>query len=202
MRRLFSVIVLLFLAACAAPQPIERVQPENAATAIFAAGCFWCVEQAFEKTPGVAQAVSGYTGGTTVNPTYQEVSREGTGHYEAVKVTYDPAVVSYARLLDVFWRNVDPFDPVGQFCDKGTSYLGAIFPGTPEELAAAEASKQAVARSFGREVAVKVLPAATFYDAETYHQDYYLKNPVAYSFYKARCGRAQRLEAIWGPVAE
>lgn len=202
MRQPLYLIALLFLAACAAPQSIERVQPANAATAVFAAGCFWCVEQAFEETPGVAEAVSGYTGGTTVNPTYQQVSREGTGHYEAVKVTYDPAVVSYARLLDVFWKNVDPFDPAGQFCDKGTSYLGAIFTGTPEELAAAEASKQAVAGTFGREVAVRVRPAATFYEAETYHQDYYLKNPVAYNFYKGRCGRARRLEAIWGPAAE
>ena len=202
MRRLLSLIALLFLAGCAAPQPVERVQPANAATAVFAAGCFWCVEQAFEKTPGVAQAVSGYTGGTTVNPTYEQVSREGTGHFEAVKVIYDPAVVSYAQLLDVFWKNVDPFDPIGQFCDKGDSYRGAIFPATPQETAAAEASKQAVATRFGRSVDVQVLPSATFYDAETYHQDYYLKNPQTYAFYKWRCGRAQRLEAIWGPAAE
>lgn len=200
MSRLFSLIALLFLASCAAPQPIERTQPANAATAVFAAGCFWCVEQAFEKTAGVSQAISGYTGGTTVNPTYEQVTLGDTGHFEAVKVIYDPAVVTYAQLLDVFWKNVDPFDPIGQFCDKGPSYRGAIFPATPDEAEAAEASKQAVGQRFGRGVAVEVLPSAAFYDAETYHQDYYLKNPSTYSFYKWRCGRAQRLEEIWGPA--
>jgi len=202
MPRLSSLIALVLLAACASPQPIERAQPANAATAVFAAGCFWCVEQAFEKTPGVAQAVSGYTGGTTINPTYQDVSREGTGHYEAVKVVYDPNVISYAQLLDVFWKNVDPFDPIGQFCDKGNSYRGAIFPATADERNAAEASKQAVAQRFSQTVHVEILPAATFYDAETYHQDYYLKNPQTYAFYKWRCGRAQRLESIWGAPTE
>lgn len=197
MLRLNALMALLLVAACSSPAPVKRAQPVNAASAVFAAGCFWCVEQAFEETPGVTEAVSGYTGGTTTNPTYQQVSREGTGHYEAVTVTYDPAVVSYVQLLDVFWKNVDPFDAAGQFCDKGESYRGAIFPATPEETIAAEASKQAVAQQFGRAVEVEVLPAATFYDAETYHQDYYLKNPQTYAFYKWRCGRAQRLEAIW-----
>ena len=201
MRRLSLLITLVILSACAAPQPIERAQPVNAATAVFAAGCFWCVEQAFEKTPGVAQAISGYTGGTTVNPTYEQVSREATGHYEAVKVIYDPNVVSYTQLLDVFWKNVDPFDPAGQFCDKGASYRGAIFPTTPQETTAAQTSKDVVAQRFGRQVEVQILPAAPFYDAETYHQDYYLKNPQTYSFYKWRCGRAQRLEDIWGPAS-
>ena len=200
MSRLFSLIALLFLAACASPQPVERTQPANAATAVFAAGCFWCVEQAFEMTAGVSQAISGYTGGTTANPTYEQVTLGDTGHYEAVKVIYDPAVVTYAQLLDVFWKNVDPFDPIGQFCDKGASYRGAVFPATPDETAAAEASKQAVAQRFGRAVAVEVLPSAAFYDAETYHQDYYLKNSQTYNFYKWRCGRAQRLEEIWGPA--
>ncbi|WP_417231368.1 peptide-methionine (S)-S-oxide reductase MsrA [Brevundimonas sp.] len=199
MRRLFSVISILLLTACAGAEPRERPRPEITATAVFAAGCFWCVEQAFEQTPGVVEAVSGYTGGTTNNPTYEQVTRGGTGHYEAVRVVYDPAVIDYTQLLDVFWKNVDPFDATGQFCDKGRSYLGAIFPATPEETAAAEASKQAVARQFNRAVEVRILPAARFYDAETYHQDYYLKNPQTYAFYKWRCGRAQRLEAIWGP---
>lgn len=202
MRRVSLLIAFAILSACAAPSPPERAQPTNAATAVFAAGCFWCVEQAFEKTEGVAQAVSGYTGGITVNPTYEQVSGEGTGHYEAVKVIYDPDVVTYARLLDVFWKNVDPFDPIGQFCDKGSSYRGAIFPATPEEAAAAEASKDAVAERFGRKVEVQILPSAPFYDAEAYHQDYYLKNPQTYAFYKWRCGRAQRLEQIWGPAAD
>ena len=200
MPRILALLSLLFLAACSSPGPIDRTLPPGAATAVFAAGCFWCAEQAFEKTPGVVEAVSGYTGGTTVDPSYDQVTQGGTGHYEAVRVVYDPQVVSYAQLLDVFWRNVDPFDPIGQFCDKGPSYRGAVFPATPEETAAAEASKLAVAERFGRPVEVRILPSARFYDAETYHQDYYLKNPPAYAYYKWRCGRAQRLEALWGPV--
>ncbi|WP_339929041.1 peptide-methionine (S)-S-oxide reductase MsrA [uncultured Brevundimonas sp.] len=202
MRLMFSLIALLLLTACAGSETRERLRPEMTATAVFAAGCFWCAEQAFEQTPGVVEAVSGYTGGTTNNPTYEQVTRGGTGHYEAVRVVYDPTVIGYEQLLDVFWKNVDPFDATGQFCDKGPSYRGAIFPATPEETAAAEASKQAVARQFNRAVEVRIVPSARFYDAETYHQDYYLKNPQTYAFYKWRCGRAQRLEAVWGPHEE
>lgn len=198
MHRILSLTLLLVLGACAGPASIERTQPANAATATFAAGCFWCVEEAFEKVPGVADAVSGYTGGTTTDPTYNAVTAGGTGHYEAVRITYDPARVTYVELLEVFWKNVDPFDPGGQFCDRGESYRGAVFPATPEETQTAEVSKQAVAQRFGREVAVPVLPAAPFYDAEAYHQDYYLKNGATYKFYKWRCGRAQRLEELWG----
>jgi len=198
MRRYLALLAALVVGACTSSAPVERAQPANAATATFAAGCFWCVEEAFEKVPGVADAVSGYTGGRTDNPTYEVVTAGGTGHYEAVRVTYDPTRVTYAQLLDVYWRNVDPFDPIGQFCDKGESYRAAVFPATPEETEAAEASKQAVAQRFDRPVAVEILPAARFYDAETYHQDYYLKNPQAYRFYKWRCGRAQRLEQLWG----
>lgn len=199
MRLLLSLIALLLLTACAGSEPRERLRPANTATAVFAAGCFWCAEQAFEDVPGVVEAVSGYTGGTTRNPTYEQVTRGGTGHYEAVRVIYDPTVIGYGQLLDVFWKNVDPFDGTGQFCDKGPSYRGAIFPATPEETAAAEASKQAVARQFNREVEVRIVPSARFYDAEPYHQDYYIRNPQTYAFYKWRCGRAQRLEALWGP---
>lgn len=198
MRSLLSLIVVLLVSACAAPQSPDRIRPDTTATAVFAAGCFWCVEEAFEKTPGVVEAVSGYTGGWTRNPTYNQVTREDTGHYEAVRVTYDPTVITYAQLLDVFWKNVDPFDAEGQFCDKGSSYRGAIFPATPAETEAANASKEAVAARFSRNVEVTVLSAATFYDAEDYHQDYYLKNSSSYNFYKWRCGRAQRLEALWG----
>ncbi|WP_372707448.1 peptide-methionine (S)-S-oxide reductase MsrA [Brevundimonas sp.] len=200
MRRTFALLSLLLLAACTSPGRVERTPPPGAATAVFAAGCFWCAEEAFETTPGVVEAVSGYTGGTTADPTYEQVTRDSTGHYEAVRVIYDPTVVSYASLLEVFWSNVDPFDPAGQFCDKGDSYRGAVFAATPEETAVAEASKQAVAQRFGRAVDVRVLPSARFYDAETNHQDYYLKNRQAYGFYKWRCGRAQRLEALWGPA--
>ena len=198
MRSILSLVAFLLVAACAAPQSPDRIRPDTTATAVFAAGCFWCVEEAFEKTPGVVEAVSGYTGGWTRNPTYNQVTREDTGHYEAVRVTYDPTVITYAQLVDVFWKNVDPFDAEGQFCDKGSSYRGAIFPATPEETEAANASRAAVAARFGRNVEVTVLPAATFYDAEDYHQDYYLKNASSYNFYKWRCGRAQRLEAVWG----
>lgn len=199
MRRLIALFSLIGLFGCGSPAPVTPAVPENAQTAIFAAGCFWCVEQAFEETPGVAFAVSGYTGGTTIDPTYERVTLGETGHYEAVRVVYDPSVVSYAQLLDVFWRNVDPFDPRGQFCDKGSSYRGAVFPATAQETAAAEASKAAVVQRFGRAVETAVIPALAFYDAEPYHQDYYLKNPQAYGFYKWRCGRAQRLEELWGP---
>lgn len=199
MQRLIALLLFIGLAGCGSSAPISRVEPENARTAIFAAGCFWCVEQAFEETPGVAFAVSGYTGGTVPDPTYEQVTLGDTGHYEAVRVVYDPSVVTYDQLLDVFWKNVDPFDAIGQFCDKGSSYRGAIFPATAEETAAAEASRQAVAERFGRPVETAVIAASAFYDAETYHQDYYLKNPQTYAFYKWRCGRAQRLEDLWGP---
>ena len=198
MRRYLALLALLIVGACTSSAPVERVQPANAATATFAAGCFWCVEEAFEKVPGVVDAVSGYTGGSTADPTYEAVTAGGTGHYEAVRVTYDPARVTYSQLLEVYWRNVDPFDPIGQFCDKGESYRAAVFPATSAETEAAEALKQAVARRFGQPVAVGILSASRFYNAETYHQDYYLKNPQAYRFYKWRCGRAKRLEQLWG----
>jgi peptide-methionine (S)-S-oxide reductase len=198
MRRLLAPFALLVLGACTASPPPERVLPPNAVTATFAAGCFWCVEEAFEKAPGVVDAVSGYTGGSTDNPTYEAVTAGGTGHYEAVRVTYDPTRITYAQLLDVYWKNVDPFDPTGQFCDKGSSYRAAVFPATPEEAEAAAMSGRAVAERFGRPVAVGILPATPFFEAEAYHQDYYLKNPQAYRFYKWRCGRAQRLEELWG----
>ena len=198
MRLLLAPLALMVLGACTASPPPERVAQPNAVTATFAAGCFWCVEEAFEKAPGVVDAVSGYTGGSTDNPTYEAVTAGGTGHYEAVRVTYDPTRITYAQLLDVYWKNVDPFDPTGQFCDKGASYRAAVFPATPEEAEAAAMSGRAVAARFGRPVAVGIVPATTFFEAETYHQDYYLKNPQAYRFYKWRCGRAQRLEELWG----
>ena len=202
MRRYLTPLAMLILTACTASPPVERVAPANAVTATFAAGCFWCVEEAFEKAPGVVDAVSGYTGGSTDNPTYEAVSAGGTGHYEAVQVTYDPARITYAQLLDVYWKNVDPFDPTGQFCDKGASYRAAVFPATPKETEAAAASGRAVAQRFGQPVAVEIRPAAPFFEAETYHQDFYLKNPQAYRFYKWRCGRAQRLEQLWATAPE
>jgi peptide-methionine (S)-S-oxide reductase len=167
-------------------------------TAVFAGGCFWCVEEAFDQVDGVVETTSGYTGGKVPNPTYEQVSADDTGHYEAVQVRYDPARVTYAKLLDTFWRNVDPFDADGQFCDKGHSYLSVVFVATPEEEKLAQETKEAVAKRFSQKVATEILPAKEFYMAEGYHQDYYKTNPVRYKFYKWNCGRAQRLEMIWG----
>jgi methionine-S-sulfoxide reductase len=171
------------------------------AVAVFAGGCFWCVEEAFEKVPGVHRAVSGYTGGTVERPTYGEVASKATGHFEAVQVTYDPTKVSYPQLLDWFWRNIDPVDGDGQFCDKGSPYLTAIFYAGEAQRAAAEASKQQLQDSgrFKEKIATVIKPAGPFWVAEDYHQDYYKKNPNRYQYYKFACRRAQRLEQIWGP---
>jgi len=168
------------------------------ATAIFAGGCFWCMEPPFEKLKGVASVVSGYTGGVTKNPTYEEVSDGGTGHYEAVLVTYDPKQVSYATLLDVFWHNIDPLDASGQFCDKGDQYRAVIFYRNPAERQLAEQTKQKIAQTKRWNIATQILPATPFYLAEGYHQDYAKKNPVRYKFYRFNCGRDHRLEQLWG----
>lgn len=168
--------------------------------AVFAAGCFWCAEADFEKVPGVVDVESGYTGGRLADPTYEQVSAGGTGHYEAVRVRFDPRRVSYARLLDVFWRNVDPVDGGGQFCDRGESYRAAIFPMDPTQRDAADASRDALARA-GRlpgPIAVRLVAASAFYPAEAYHQDYATRNPIRYKFYRSRCGRDARLRAVWG----
>ena len=170
----------------------------QADTAIFAGGCFWCVEAAYQNIEGVTGAVSGFTGGKLKNPTYSGNHR---GHYEAVKVTYDPAVVSYEQLLEVFWHNIDPFDDRGQFCDKGPSYRSAIFF-TEKQRPLAEASKDDVARQFEPELVVtELLPAAKFWPVEAAHQDYYKKNPIRYHFYRAGCGRDRRLNQVWGDAA-
>jgi peptide-methionine (S)-S-oxide reductase len=171
---------------------------QDTATATFASGCFWCTEADFEKVPGVVDAVSGYIGGRVANPTYEQVSAGRTGHREAVQVFYDPKRVSYAQLLDVFWRNVDPVDARGQFCDKGEQYTSAIYVAGPEERRQAEASKQALARS-GRikgTIVTAIVDTTTFYKAEEYHQSYYKKNPIRYKFYRNNCGRDGRLKEI------
>jgi peptide-methionine (S)-S-oxide reductase len=170
-------------------------------SAVFAGGCFWCVEEAFDKVPGVTATTSGYTGGSIENPTYEQVSSGGTGHFEVVKVDYDDAKVSYEALLDVFWKNVDPFDARGQFCDKGSQYLSAVFVAGDAEKALAEASKTDVAAKFNEPIATPILPAATFYPAEGYHQNFHVTNAARYKFYKFGCGRAQRLQEIWGDPA-
>lgn len=171
----------------------------NPATAVFAGGCFWCMESDYQELEGVTAVVSGFTGGTLPNPTY---SGNHQGHFEAVEVTYDPAVISYPQLLDLFWRSIDPFDDKGQFCDKGASYRSAIFPGNASERAMAEASKAAVAERFSdRAVYTEIQESGTFWPVEEYHQDYYLKNPVRYKYYRWNCGRDQRLQEIWGDEA-
>ena len=165
------------------------------AKALFAGGCFWCMESDFQGRNGVLDVVSGFTGGTLQNPTYKG---DHTGHFEAIEVSYDPAVISYQELLDLFWVNVDPFDNDGQFCDKGFSYRSAIFPVDADQRALAEVSKSAVVAKFpDKEVYTEIRDAGTFWPVEEYHQDYYLKKPRRYKFYRWRCGRDQRLESIW-----
>lgn len=189
--------------APAEPAKAPRQATGETATAIFAGGCFWCMEKPFDKLPGVRSTTSGYTGGKLRNPSYEQVSSGNTGHIEAVRIEYDPKVVSYATLVDVFWRNIDPVDARGQFCDKGYQYTSAIFFGSDDEKRVAQESKDALAAS-GRlpgPIATQILPAAPFYDAEGYHQDYYEKNPIRYSFYRRGCGRDARLEELWGEEA-
>jgi peptide-methionine (S)-S-oxide reductase len=168
--------------------------------AYFAGGCFWCMEEVFEKVEGVLSATSGYMGGTVSNPTYEEVSAGRTGHAESVEVVYDPAKVSYPKLLDAFWRNVDPITPNAQFCDHGNQYRSAIFFQTEDEKRASETSKQAIEQSkrFKEPIVTQIVLAPQFYPAEEYHQDFYKKNPIRYKLYKYNCGRAQRLEELWG----
>ena len=167
--------------------------------AVFAGGCFWCMESDFEKLAGVSEVISGFTGGTAKNPTYQGNHK---GHYEAVEVTYDPAKVSYKQLLDHYWVNIDPFDTRGQFCDKGFSYLSAIFVANDKEKKLAEKSRQDVVKQFpGQKVITPILDATTFYPIkgkESYHQNYYKTNSVRYKYYRWSCGRDQRLKDIWG----
>jgi peptide-methionine (S)-S-oxide reductase len=176
--------------------------PAQAATAILAGGCFWCMESDFEKLEGVSDVVSGFTGGSHPDPTYRG---KHTGHYEAVEITYDPAVVDYQGILDHFWVNHDPFDARGQFCDKGHSYLAAIFVGTEAERELAEKSKLKVVEMFpGQKVITPILPRATFFPIkgnESHHQDYYKKSPLRYKYYRFGCGRDARLTEIWGDKA-
>ena len=169
------------------------------AKAIFAGGCFWCVEADFDKVPGVISTTSGYINGKVKNPTYQQVSAGGTGHAEAVEIVYDPSKVTYAKLLDVFWRNVDPLVKDKQFCDSGDMYRSAIFYLDDEQKKLAEETRKTVAAKFApRMVYTEVTRADTFYKAEDYHQDYYKKNEARYNFYRWNCGRDQRLEQLWG----
>lgn len=183
-----------FLAAFAIAGNAVDTRAGESKTAIFAGGCFWCVEDAFDKVDGVTETVSGYAGGTMADPTYGNHE----GYVEALKVTYDPSKVTYAQLLDNYWHNIDPFDPSGQFCDKGPAYRTVVFVSNDEENALAEKTKQEIAKRFEKSVVTEIRPTTTFYAAEEYHQDYHEKNPVSYKYYKWGCGRAQRLAEIWG----
>lgn len=178
----------------AAPAPTKL----PAAKAAFAGGCFWCMEAEFEKVPGVVTVVSGYTGGTLKNPTYEEVSSGSTGHFESVEITYDPGKVSYEKLVEIYWENIDPLTAYGQFCDHGEQYRSAIFVHDDTQRAVAEASKKKVAERLKGKVVTLILAASVFYPAEEYHQDYSKKNPFRYGLYRKGCGRDELLEQIWG----
>ncbi|WP_291826504.1 peptide-methionine (S)-S-oxide reductase MsrA [Bosea sp. (in: a-proteobacteria)] len=173
------------------------------ATAIFAGGCFWCMEPPFDALPGVISTTSGYTSGHTVDPTYKEVSAGKTGHTEAVKIVYDPAKVSYSKLLQVFWRNHDPLTANAQFCDRGSQYRAGIYYGSEQEKSQAEASKAELEKSgrFKSRITTEIVAQTTFYPAEDYHQDYYLNNPIRYKIYRGGCGRDSRLRELWGAEA-
>lgn len=170
------------------------------AKATFAGGCFWCVEADFDKVPGVLSTVSGYTGGTVANPTYEQVSRKQTGHTEAVEITYDPSKVSYERLLEVYWRSIDPTVRDRQFCDIGSPYRTAIYTHGAAQAQAAQASLAALEKSkpFKEAIVTEIVAAGPFYPAEAYHQDYYRKNPLRYKYYRTSCGRDARLQQLWG----
>ena len=195
---------------------ILQANPAKAQTlerAVLAGGCFWCVEADFEKVPGVVEVVSGYAGGTTPNPTYEQVTGGGTGHYEAVEITYDSSQVSYDDLLRLFFRSVDPLDAGGQFCDRGDSYRTAVFVDRAEQTAAAQAAFADAQRALGRPLATQLISGASFYEAEAYHQDYYKGQSIvltrrgpktqaaAYEFYRNACGRDARVRALWGSAA-
>ncbi len=192
--------VAVMMGSVAMASDASKRAASGEAVATFAAGCFWCTESDFDKVPGVTSTISGYMGGHVKNPTYRQVSRGGTGHTEVLQVTYDPAKVSYEKLLKVFWRNVDPYDKHGQFCDRGDQYRPEIFVHTPEQRRAAEASKARIVqtKSSSRRIVVPITDAMKFTKAEAYHQDFYKKNPAHYWRYRIGCGRDRRLEQIWG----
>lgn len=196
--RLLTFVITLFAATFTAPPnaAAQAAAPARMETAVFAGGCFWCAEHDLAAIPGVVDVVSGYTGGTVANPTYDQVVTETTGHFEAVRVTFDPAKISYRQLADRFWRLIDPTDAGGQFCDRGPSYRAAVFV-TPAQAPIAEASRAAAAATLKRTIVTQVLPASTFWPAEAYHQDYAEKNPVRYTFYRTSCGRDARIAAVW-----
>jgi len=208
MKTFLRATVVLFLAACTgsatAEPPTQEAPPlkANQAEAIFAGGCFWCMEGPFDKVNGVISTSSGYTGGPEAGASYKQVSAGKTGHYEALRVVYDPSKVSYDALLQTFWHNIDPTQSNGQFCDRGKHYRSAIFSSNPEEVALAKASKLKVAAELGQEVVTEILKSGPFWLAEEYHQDFYKKNPSHYARYRKGCGRDKRLQELWGESAK
>ena len=201
MKPLFAACFVIAVLAAAL---LSVATAQERKVALFAGGCFWSMERAFQETPGVMAVVSGYSGGTVANPSYEQVGTGTTGHRETVRVEYDPARISYAQLLDVYWHHIDPTDDRGQFCDKGSEYRSAIFVADDAERKAAEASKaalQASPRFKGTTIATEILPAGPFFPAEEYHQDFYLKNPGRYNEYRVGCRRDERMKQIWGAEA-
>ena len=196
----FAMILPLAIEVAYAATP--STGPTETAKATFAGGCFWCMEPPYDKLDGVISTISGYAGGTKKNPTYEEVSAGKTGHTEVVQVTYDPKKITYEKLLDVFWRNVDPLAANRQFCDVGSQYRTAIFYHDANQKRLAEESKKALSKRFKEPIVTEIVAASEFYPAEDYHQDYYIKNPLRYKYYRYNCGRDQRLEALWGPAAK
>ncbi len=198
---LFSVALLAAGSGAASAQ--AAAPGSGTETAVFAGGCFWCVESDFDKVKGVISTTSGYTGGTVANPTYEQVSAKHTGHAEAEKIVFDPKVISYRQLVDHFWRTIDPTTKDRQFCDAGNPYRTAIFPQNDEQMKAAEASKAELEKSkpFKAPIVTEIVKGGPFYDAEDYHQDYYKKNPVRYNYYRFACGRDSRLKELWGDQA-
>ncbi len=199
----FASLIAASMLAWVASHAVFAATDEEFAVATFAGGCFWCVESDFDTVPGVVETISGYTGGTVENPTYKQVTKGGTGHWEAVQIRYDPKQVSYERLLHIFWRSVDPTDDGGQFCDRGESYQTVIFVGNDEERRLAETSRQMLQESkvLDAPVVTPIEPAGVFYPAEDYHQDYYTKNPIRYRYYRFSCGRDSRVKQVWGKQA-
>lgn len=198
-KTLYILLITMFISGVIFMQPSESgaAKPD---TAIFAGGCFWCMVHPFDKIDGVKEVISGYTGGHKKNPTYEEVSSGTTGHVEAIEVIYDPSRVSYRKLLDVFWRQIDPTDAGGQFVDRGSQYRTVIFYHSEEQKRLAEESRRELEKSgrFGKPIVTEILPASVFYRAEEYHQDYYKKNPLRYKFYRFNSGRDQFLKKVWG----
>ena len=201
--RLSYLVLAVFLMTAGNTYAKEEVMGNtHLETAVFAGGCFWCMEPFFARLPGVKSVLVGYTGGQTVNPTYEEVSMGNTGHAEAVEITYDPSLVKYEKLLEIFWHNIDPTAVNSQFVDHGTQYRSAIFYNGEEQKRIAEESKKQLEASgkFKKPIATEVVPASKFYPAEEYHQAYYKKNPMRYKMYHDGSGRDQSLERIWGKV--